>query len=101
MRIKQGVRVFGIRPELVLALVVVDRRFEQHGLELVLTSGVEGEHKRASLHYTGNAGDLRRPSLQSLAEQLVAECKEALGDDFDVVLEGDHIHVEFQPKRPY
>lgn len=100
MKIKPGVRVLGMRPEMVLGLMVVDSVFSALGIELVLTSGTEGVHKRASLHYMGAAGDLRLPS-PVLVAQAVAEAKAALGDDYDVVLEGDHIHTEFQPKAPY
>ena len=31
--------------------------------------------------------------------QIVKNLKESLTDEFDVVLESDHIHIEFQPKR--
>ena len=99
--IKSGVRVLGIRPELVLALQVVRESYASFGQlkDFVITSVVEGTHKRASLHYTGSAADLRRPVLR--AAEIVADAKGQLGDDFDVVLEGDHIHLEFQPKIPY
>ena len=43
--------------------------------------------------------DLRRPPVK--AAEIVADAKARLGDDFDVILEGDHIHAEFQPKAPY
>lgn len=85
---------------MVLGLMVVNSVFERLGFELVLTSAIEGTHKRASLHYMGAGGDLRLPP-PVLVEQAVKEAKEALGDDYDVVLEGDHIHTEFQPKAPY
>ena len=52
-----------------------------------------------SLHYAGCAVDLRFPPDN--AAGLKAALAEALGGDYDVVLEADHIHVEFQPKTPY
>jgi hypothetical protein len=88
-----------MRPELGLALSIAQAVYAIHGSEFVITSVVEGEHKRASLHYTGCAADLRRPAIG--AETLVARLTAALGDDFDVIFESDHIHVEFQPKAPY
>jgi hypothetical protein len=30
---------------------------------------------------------------------LLRDLRDALADDFDVVEEGNHIHIEFQPKR--
>jgi len=101
MEIKAGVRVLGVRPEIVLALMVMREIYTTHGqfAAFVVTSVVEGVHKRASLHYTGCAVDLRLPTAD--AAQIVASGKAALGDDFDVVIEADHLHLEFQPKTPY
>lgn len=103
MVIKPGVRVLGIRPEMVLAFVIIESVARRRGWDVRLTSGIEGQHTRASLHYTGNAGDIGLPPQPEAA---TAELREALGDDFDVVLEkdaprGPHIHIEFQPKAPY
>ena len=90
-----------MRPELVLGLLLARESYAVFGQakDYVITSCTEGTHKRASIHYMGGAGDLRRPTLR--AEEIVADMKGRLGDDFDVVLEPDHIHVEFQPKLPY
>lgn len=101
MNIKQGVRVLGLRPEIVLALLVAESTFLLHGSDLVVTSAIEGTHSRASIHYTGGAVDLRRPLDPATAQAVARDLKADLGDDFDVVLEVDHIHVEFQPKAPY
>lgn len=97
--IKPGVRCFGVRPEVVLALHIAQHIYEAFDFDFVVTSLVEGTHTRASLHYTGCAADLRLPP--SRAVEVVAALQSALGDDFDVVLEGDHVHMEFQPKAPY
>ena len=99
--LKVGVRVLGLRPEMVLAAMIAQQVYASFGSEgwYVITSCVEGTHSRASLHYTGCALDLRRPPVN--AEKIAAALKEALGDDYDAILEVDHIHVEFQPKTPY
>lgn len=99
--IKHGVRVFGVRPEIVLALMVAKDVFTSHGqgAAFVVTSIMEGVHSRASIHYTGGAADLRRPIIR--AAEIVADMKQKLGDDYDVILESDHLHIEFQPKAPY
>jgi len=99
MSLKAGVRVLGIRPEVVLALRIVEAVYQAHGAPFVITSIMEGTHKRASLHYVGCAADVRLPPQDAVS--IVAEAKAALGDDFDVILEGDHVHVEFQAKTPY
>ena len=33
-------------------------------------------------------------------QKILAQIKDCLGADFDVLLEADHIHIEFQPKTP-
>ena len=99
MSLKPGVRVLGIRPEMVLALRIVEAVYQAHGAPFVITSVMEGTHKRASLHYLGCAADLRLPPQD--AASIVAEAKAALGEDYDVILEGDHIHLEYDPKSSY
>ena len=99
IHIKKGVRLHGIRPEILIALWIADYVYANHGHEVVLTSVIDGEHMRASIHYTGGAIDIRAPD--SSAESIRNEIHEALGDDFDVVLEGTHIHIEWQPKGAY
>lgn len=99
--LKPGVRVLGMRPELVLALALAQHVCAQHGAEFVITSVMEGAHTRASIHYAGGAADLRRPIELIAATTLVTALRSILGEDYDVILESDHIHVEFQPKRSY
>lgn len=99
MRLKPGVRVLGLRPELLLALQIVEEVYEEFRQTFTITSIVEGTHSRASLHYTGCAADIRLPVASAPA--VVAAAKERLGDDFDLILESDHLHLEFQPKAPY
>jgi len=103
MKIKPGVRVFGLRPEMVLALVICESIYRKHGVEVVITAGIEGKHKRGSFHYAGAAADIRIWNLPETVQPVSVrnEIADALGPDFDVVLESDHIHVEFDPKDPY
>ncbi len=91
-----GARIAGLGVPALLALVIASEWYEAHGQNCVLTSGTEGKHKAASLHYVGQALDLRMPSHP---ESVVPDLKDRLGDDYDVVVEGDHLHIEFQPKR--
>lgn len=105
MRLKQGVRVLGIRPEMMIALIVADTIWARQGVELVVTSAIDSTHTRSSEHYTGCAVDLRTRDLPDKAKA-VRDLKDALGDDYDVILEAEglpneHCHVEFDPKLPY
>ena len=98
--IKPGVRIHGIRPEMLVALQVAVGVFAEHGLACIVTSATEGRHGRNSLHYVGCAVDLRSRHLPSREDVgLVAtQLRSALGADFDVVVEPTHFHIEFQPE---
>jgi|TARA_Y100000310_G_C20682581_1_gene816848 hypothetical protein len=100
MRLKQGVRVRGVRPELLIAMMVAEEVAREFDAKLILTSITEGSHSTTSLHYNGCAFDIRTWHLHEHDKgEFVKTMKERLGtNDFDVVLENDHIHVEFQPK---
>ena len=99
MRIKQGVNLSGARPEILIGMMVADSILPKYGQELVITSVVDGVHKRASAHASGRAFDCRRWDLAN-PERAVRELKIALGDEFDVILEDmpPHIHIEWDPK---
>ncbi len=66
--------------------------------EAVITSARDGQHKSNSLHYQGKAIDLRISDMPPGRERdVVRELQRALGSDFDIVLESDHIHLEYDP----
>tara|TARA_S200002703_G_scaffold160053_1_gene176366 strand:- start:8154 stop:8492 length:339 start_codon:yes stop_codon:yes gene_type:complete len=107
MRLKEGVRLTGLSVELLVGIIIVDDIFRQDGKELVLTSISDGKHSFKSLHYSGNAVDIRIWDLtKSEAYKITVKANLLLGDDFDIVLEltddGElsHIHMEYQPKTP-
>lgn len=97
MEIKPGVRLAGISPIIVLALVIVERIFSKLRLELVITSVTDGRHMEGSLHHCGLAVDIRRPTYVH-THALVTQLRKALGSEFDVVMEPTHIHIEYDPK---
>jgi hypothetical protein len=98
--IKSGVRIIGMRPEILLAAVTAERVYEAAGHDLTITACVDGKHMTGSLHYAGAAIDIRtRDIAPADVQKLIAQIKACLGDDFDVLLEVDHIHIEFQPKQ--
>ena len=102
MLLKKGVRIGGVQAEIVLALMVVEREFNALKTdpyqELVVTSCTDGVHKVGSLHYEGLAVDLRSRDLTSAQRQaFLMRLREALGPEFDVILEKDHFHLEFDP----
>ena len=102
MMIKEGVRVLGLRPEIVLAAVIAESVYRQHGAEAVITSAIDGVHSTGSLHYAGCAIDLRISNINTAAVHVVHQkLLNALGKDYDVVIEKDHLHLEYQPKEAY
>ena len=98
--IKKGVRICGISPEMMLAHTIVSSVFEKYGADTTVTSALDGQHSRASKHYSGQALDYRTYHINSKLElnKIAKEIGSALGQDFDCCLESDHIHVEFDPK---
>ena len=65
--------------------------------EVTVTSGKDGIHSKNSLHYVGRAIDIRTRDMK-LPAYTARKLKIALGNNFDVILESDHIHIEFDPK---
>lgn len=99
MRLKQGVDIRGIKPELILAMVLVEPVISKHA-KFVVTSVCDGTHMKTSLHYQGLAMDVRTREIpEVMLRPCLEEIKSVLGSQFDVVLEGDHYHIEFDPKE--
>ena len=95
--IKPGVRVLGLQPEILLAIFVAERLYNEQAQALVVTSITDGQHKVGSMHYAGRAVDLRLPTTP--AARMIEQLAGRLGADYDVILEADHIHVEYDPKK--
>jgi len=103
MKIKDlSVSLKGIKAELLFALIIIDQVMKEQGQEAVITSGSEEttRHGKTSLHYSGNAVDLRSRFFAD-PEMIAGLCREALGNnpDFEIIVEGNHFHIEHQPKR--
>jgi hypothetical protein len=99
MLLKLGVDISKLEYHCRKALGVVEKVWGSQGFaEPVITSTYEGNHSPGSLHYQNRAFDVRLPGIGNLNVTAVRILKEELGKDFDVVLEGDHIHIEYDPK---
>ncbi len=101
MELKPGVSIAGLRLEMLIAIMVADGIYTSLGYTLVITSAMEGEHSRGSLHYLGCAIDtrIRNFTYKHDATNVVAKLQAALGASFDIVLHKTHIHIEFHPKK--
>jgi hypothetical protein len=111
MYLKKGASLEGASAKTISAVEIVNKIYESFGHELVVTSGTEGHrgdkvHGDNSKHYTGDAFDCRtrifvdeynvrdEPKIKAVAKAI----REALGKEYDVVIENTHIHVEYDPK---
>lgn len=97
--VKSGVDLNDIKPEMIQGLLICCAVYIHHGQNFVVTSGRDGKHMASSFHYKGLAVDLRIRDLKGMtAQEMAAKLREALGKHYDVVVEKDHIHVEYDFK---
>jgi len=107
IRFKDGVDVIGIKKETITAMARVSSYFYDFHNErdMVVTSCSDGKHMENSKHYTGEAFDIRCWTTPISGVQVnngtkamyVHEIGLLLGDDWDVVAETTHIHIEYDP----
>lgn len=103
MKLKPGVKLGGLVPQMALGAMVVAEVYYGHSASCTITSANDSKHGERSLHFQGRALDFRTKDFAGDKHQLLAELKEALGENFDVVLEAlgeanEHVHVEYDPK---
>ncbi len=109
MRVKDNsVEMSALQPAMYWALRVAEDVYVRHGVEdMVITSARDGHHSLTSLHEAGAAVDLRTRNIPAAndearaatARTIAESISHRLGIDFDVIFEGDHIHLELQPRR--
>lgn len=105
IRLKEGVSLRDVSPQISIALCSANDACAHFERECVVTSCNDSSHSKRSLHFTGSAVDLRIRHLSDdedekmdIAKKIVAMLSVALGKEFDVVLESDHIHLEYDPR---
>lgn len=102
MRLKDNtVSLAGLTTQALFAAIVANEVAAIHGEELIITSCSETnvKHSLTSLHYSGNAFDMRTRFWQPAEiKQVRDEISARLGIHFDVIIEASHIHIEYQPK---
>jgi hypothetical protein len=99
MEIKEGVRLQGLQPEMIVALMIAKDVWDDYGQRITITSATDGPHSDMSLHYCGRALDFRTRYFDEETRPVVYdELVKALGSQYDVVYHSTHIHVEYDPK---
>jgi len=93
----------GVEPYRLLIMVAAVGNVAQTLLypqDVVITSGIDGVHREGSKHYSLNAIDVRTNNFPTAKSKLIFQdsVKVRLGPDYDVVLEPDHLHIEYDPK---
>ncbi len=94
-----------LHPDVAKAAFDLERVYRKRfGVDLVITSGNDGTHKKNSFHYKNAAIDIRVKNVpRTRWTELLVECRQAISDDlFDLILElkpgSEHIHLERDPK---
>lgn len=81
-------------------LVAADKIWKEHGKELVVTSGTDGEHSAGSKHYYGLALDFRtRYFTQAEQIKIYTLLLKELSEEYMVIKEGTHIHVHYKGEK--
>jgi len=87
------------KPEIDYARRIVASVWQSFGYTVTVTSGYDGTHQAQSKHYEGLAEDYRtRDVTPSDLARMVPLVTQRLGSLYDVVLESDHLHVEYDPQ---
>lgn len=97
LKLKKGVDLTGVKPEILASWPIVAAVYYGCGeAECTVTSVCDGVHTTI-VHSLGMATDFRLPA-SCPPEVVVERMREALNKQYDVVLQVDHIHVEFDPR---
>lgn len=102
MTIKDGVTQQGAKPVIYYAIGVSEMVFRKEGQRMVVTSLTDSHEDRPkSLHNVGLAVDLRTRDIPTGVVHAIFRQLQSVLDPlgFDVVFEGNHFHIEFDPKN--
>lgn len=89
----------GVQPRNLVIMAAIANQAVGLPHEIVITSGTDGSHMVGSKHYSGEALDVRIsnfPNKEAVAT-FARLLRLRLGGDYDVVIEADHLHIEYDP----
>jgi len=98
MKLKEGVILNGLNIKMRDVLIAAEKVWKKYGVEegVTVTSGLDGCHSAGSKHYYGYALDFRtRYFTDDIKNQVAFELESRLTDDYSVIVEPSHIHVQY------
>jgi hypothetical protein len=100
LKLKPGVEIACMSVWNLEGILTAHEVYVKEGQTFTITSLTDGTHGPKSLHYKGRAFDLRTKDLKPNATPhgMAMKLRAALGGSYDVVVESDHLHIEYQPK---
>lgn len=107
VRVKRGVKLDKLKPEILLCLEAAYHAYKLEGLTITVTSTNDGKHMKGSKHYINQAFDSRiwyfknglfRYLTKQQLNRIKTRCEAWLGKDYDIVIEKDHLHFEWDRK---
>ena len=105
MKVKEGVILEGLKIEILEVMPLIDRICKsQVNKEMTVTEGMDTiGRKKTSLHHLGYAIDIRIRDLTSwqIADltAIIVKSLKLISQYYDIVLESDHIHIEYDIYR--
>lgn len=89
----------GVEPRHLIIAAAAANVASELAISVTVTSGDDGQHMKGSKHYTGEALDFRTNDLTPMNVQaFMRRLQLHLDQDYQLVLEVDHLHVEYDPK---
>ena len=100
LKIKKGVVLVMIGGSPICFIIEVGLKvFDSASYDMIVTGALDGKHCANSYHYKLAALDLRNRHIP--VDERPGICEEMqtqLGKDYQVIDEGDHFHIEYDPK---
>lgn len=99
--VKVGVTMDGLHPIMQEAITVVNKIHLGFFKTPVIVTDAIADRSYFSYHPLGLAVDIRNRHISrpNMMYAFILEIRRSLGNDFDVVDEGDHIHIEYDVKE--
>lgn len=97
------VNILGLEPVMFSALKTIElccKIANGENYEITITSAQDGSHMKNSRHYVGLAIDIRSRDMSNITESAkwIDKFLNINSKCFDIVIENDHIHIEYDKK---